>query len=408
MNQEITTKYLLLLISGNAVFLLSSLMILNAYSGENLLAESMFLHWDAEHYYYIKEKGYEGFRIAFFPLFPLLWKMTQLNVWGAAFMNALIFLISYFLMVKLLKLNLRETLLFISIPSFIFFYLPYSESVFFASSLLILIGLKKNVLKWVLIGLFLATLSRPAFTVFFPAFIIVEYLFSSRKQAIRNIFLYLAVICAGLMVVGYLQFLDTGEWFKFFSVQKQWGNFLQIPKLPLTSWAGDFIVRLDGAAFLIGILAGLLLSGYLLKIHTLRSLQIPREVVFSAAYLGGITLSVLLFRGGSLFSLNRFVFATPFIIVAINYWLTRSITLKYKDLAMIITGITAFFLLFGSWVHIHSFLIYFLLSMYIGLIFTMKSENFKVRNLSYSAMILLNLSFQVHLFFRFLSAEWVG
>lgn len=408
MNKEPSSLSLLLLILGYIAFLLTGLMIINHCYGGSLLSESRFLHWDAEHYHFISEKGYEGFRIAFFPLFPMIWKTTHLSVYGASIMNALIFLLSFTGLIKLLKISISERLLFISIPGFIFFYLPYSESIFFACSILIILGLKTNDLKWVLTGLFFATLARPAFTVFLPALIIVEYLFSAWKPALRNTLLYIAVIGCGLLIVGYIQYLDTGEWFRFFSVQKQWGNYLQIPQLPLTSWAGDYIVRLDGTAFLIGILSGLFLLGFLLKIKQFRNHQISKEVVFSMAYLGGITLSVLLFRGGSLFSLNRFVFATPFIIVVIHYWLKQSIQIRLKQLMGLIFAVIAFYTLFGSLLHFHSFIMYLLLSLYIGLLFSIKSEYSKVRNLSIIALILLNLSFQMHLFFRFLNGDWVG
>ena len=132
-------------------------------------------------------------------------------------------------------------------------------------------------------------------------------------------------------MVSFIQFLDTGEWFKFFEAQKHWGNFLQIPRFPLTSWAGGFIVRLDGFAFLIGIILGGFLLGLIFKLKQFRNTIIPSEVIFSLAYLGGITLIVLLFRGGSLFSLNRFIFATPFIIVAFNFWIKSYFCIKKNN-----------------------------------------------------------------------------
>lgn len=398
----------LLTILVYSIFTILCLSIWNNYLHGLLLKESNFLNWDAEHYFLIKEIGYEGIRIAFFPLFPFLWKLLQLSIYGGAIMNGLIFLISFFGLSRLLKLSAPEILLFISIPSFIFFYLPYSESVFFACSFLIIYGLQKNNLKLILAGLFLASLARPAFTVFFPALVIVEFLQNKWKVALRNLSLYFITIILGLLCVGYIQYLDTGEWFKFFSVQKHWGNFLQIPQLPLSSWSGNFIIRLDGAAFLIGIMSGLFLTAYLIKLKSLRHLQIPAEVIFSLAYLGGITLSVLLFRGGSLFSLNRFVFTTPFVIVVMSYWLDHSKYIKLRQLFFILLSIIIFWFLFGSWAHIQTFLMYSLLSLYIWLIFGLKSENSVFRKTSLITLILLNISFQLHLFYRFFLAEWVG
>ena len=120
----------------------------------------------------------------------------------------------------------------------------------------------------------------------------------------------------GTLLVGLIQYADhTGRWFEFFGVQKLWGNFLQFPQLPLRFWGGEMIGRLDGTALLFGLSAGLVLLRHLLPGKYAPQTQLPKEVVLSLAYLGGISLTVLLFRGGSLFSLNRFVFAVPFIIV---------------------------------------------------------------------------------------------
>ena len=52
------------------------LLALKAFIYPELFATNNFLNWDAEHYYWIKNFGYEGFRVAFFPLFPLFCTMN--------------------------------------------------------------------------------------------------------------------------------------------------------------------------------------------------------------------------------------------------------------------------------------------------------------------------------------------
>src|SRR5579872_300456 len=107
--------------------------LLNLFFYPSILNQESFLHWDAEHYYWIKNNGYEGFRVAFFPLFPMLWKVTSLSIYGVVLFNALLFLLSFYFLARLFSLPPLHILLYLSIPSFFFFYLPYSESVFFAS-----------------------------------------------------------------------------------------------------------------------------------------------------------------------------------------------------------------------------------------------------------------------------------
>jgi hypothetical protein len=257
-------------------------------------------------------------------------------------------------------------------------------------------------------GLFFSILARPAFTVFIPAIIIAELLYKGRAKIYPRIGIHILLTLVGLTLVSIIQYRDTGEWFKFFSAQKGWGNELQIPKLPLTSWAGGFIVRLDGFAFLIGVIAGSYLLGLILKLKRFRESIVPKEVVFSLAYLGGITLSVLIFRGGSLFSLNRFVFATPFILVVLNYWITEKLHFKNKQLLFIFGLIFTFWLLFGSYVHIQQILKFTLLSLYAILLFAIKSDNQRTSKLSYGILIFTNVVFQIIFYLRFLTGDWVG
>lgn len=374
-----------------------------------LLVSSNFLHFDAEHYFWIKENGFEGFRVAFFPLFPLIWKLLTIDIHGIVIVNGVVFLVSIYLLIKDLKLSNLEILTYLSIPSFIFFFLPYSEALFFLGSSILIAGLKGNKISLVCIGLFISTLSRPAFTVFIPALIIAEFLSEDEKgKRFVRLGLYFLVELIGILLVGIIQYTDTGEWFKFFNVQQGWGNELQFPKLPLTSWAGGLIVRLDGAALFLGLFAGGFLTAYLLKLKHFRNFIIAKEVLFSLAYLGGISLSVLAFRGGSLFSLNRFVFATPFIIIAINYWFRIDYHFNPKQLLYIFGIIFAFWLFFGSYVHIQALLKFLLLTFYVFLIFAIKSDNKLVRNFTSVLLIVLNIAFQIFFYVRFLQGGWVG
>ena len=376
---------------------------------KDLLDSANFLYWDAEHYNFIKENGYQGYRVAFFPLLPLIWRFFSFSIYGIAFINVIIYLSSFYILIKTLKItSASEIAIYLSIPSFIFFYLPYSESMFFLCSLLILIGLKNNKENLVYAGLFFAILSRPAFTIFIPALIITEILNRPKDKIYFRIGIYLIITLIGLIVVGIIQYIDTDEWFKFFSAQKGWGNELQIPKIPLTSWAGGFIVRTDGFAFLIGILAGSYLTALIFKFNCLREKIISKEVIFSLAYLGGITLSVLLFRGGSLFSLNRFVFATPFIIVVLNYWINQEFHFRNKQLFIIFGIVFLFWMLFGSYVHIQEIIKFTLLSLYVILLFALKSDNQFIKKYSFLVLIFTNFTFQIIFYLRFLSGGWIG
>lgn len=385
------------------------IVVLRQFWFHDLLSTSNFLNWDAQHYQYIKEFGYEGFRVAFFPLFPLIWKISDLGVHGIVLLNGTVFLISFYLLIKMLQIkDLKEILIYLSIPSFIFFYLPYSESVFFLSSFILLLGIKDRKYWLIYLGLLFAILGRPAFTVFIPALIIMELIFPDGNKLFVRLTMYLLITVIGIALVSLIQYHDTNEWFKFFSVQEGWGNKLQLPNLPLTSWAGGFVVRLDGLAFLIGVLAGLTLTAFILKLKVVANKAVPREVIFSLSYLGGMTLLVLIFKGGSLFSLNRFIFATPFIIVILNYWFSQKFHYKIGKLLYIFAFILLFWLLFASYGHIQTMMKFFLISLYAWLPFLIKSDRFLWRNAATIALIASNITFQILLYLRFLNGAWVG
>ncbi len=402
-NKELNAIVLYIFSFSIIIFLVKLLF----YPG--LLAERNFLYWDAEHYYWIKNNGYEGFRVAFFPLFPLVWKFLTVGVYGISLFNAIVFLTSYYLLVRLLKISIPETVLYLSIPSFIFFYLPYTESIFFAASTLLIMGLKNRRTYPVLLGLLLCTLSRPAFTVLIPAIIISELLCETANLKLYlRLGSYVAVVLLGVLVVGLVQYHYTGEWFEFFNAQKGWGNKLQMPGLPLTSWGGGLIVRLDGAAMLFGTTAGIVLVLKIFKVKFLDQIDFPKEVIFSLGYLAGMTLIVLFFRGGSLFSLNRFVFAAPFIIVATNFFFSLRSDLNNKRMLVAFLLIFCYCLLLGSYVHIVALLKFLLLSLYLFLVLGIKSINQVVSRISMILLTGINFFFQIFFYIRFLQGGWIG
>lgn len=382
--------------------------LINLFYIPNLLNEAHFLNWDAEHYFWIKENGYEGFRVAFFPFFPLLWRMLSCSIFGIVLVNALVFLISFYFIVKSLNTSTFETLLYLSIPSCIFFFLPYTESFYFAFSTVIIYGIRKEKRVLVWIGIFLCVLTRPSFIFIVPALILTDLYYKKLNlKLILMLALYVFIALFGLTFVFSVHFYYTGNWFSYFEMSKGWGGVFHFLKLPFTSWGGDLIARFDGVSMLFGIFSGLLLFFIFLKTPYSKRHLIAKEVVFSLIYLFGVTVFIIL-RGGMLFSLNRFIFASPFIIIGVNFWLNQTSFIKGKQLLYIFGFICLFWLLFGSYVHIQTFIKYFLLSIYVVLIFVVKLENKSIRKLALCLLIVLNVIFQLIFYIRFLSGNWVG
>ena len=227
------------------------------------------------------------------------------------------------------------------------------------------------------------------------------------KEKIKQFLIVSLIVLFGILSVLAIQYVYNQSAENYFTIQQGWGNFLQIPQLPLTSWAGGFNVRLDGVAFLFSILTGLLLL-FTIKRMKVQKHSLSPEFIFSAFYIVGIGLLVLFFRGGSLFSLNRFVFATPFAVIVLYHWIKFDINLTTKQIVIIGIGILLFWLLFGSYVHIQAMLKFLLLSFYLVLLFLVKHKKTQNHRYWLICLIGINCVFQLLLYVRFLSNTWVG
>lgn len=377
----------------------------------DLLKEPNFLNWDAEHYSWIRENGYKGFRVAFFPFLPLIWKLLHVNGIGISIVNGIIFISSIYFLSREFKFKSTELLLFLTFPSGIFYFLPYTESLFFLGSFLVLIGLSKEKLLFILTGLFIATLARPSFIFFIPTIIIVQLFYlktAGIKRTLNELALQLLTIFAGLFIVLFIQYQSTGSWSSYWELSSNSGwdsKLFSLPQLPLTSWAGGFIVRLDGVALLFGGLSGILGLLYIFKVPDLK--RINKPLLFSLCYLGGVALFIFL-REGNLYSLNRFIFAVPFAIIVLHHWINLELKLKRKHLLFILLAITCYWLMFGSYVHIQTMMKFLLVSLYVLLVFAIKSDCELIRKYSWLLLVFVNFSFQIIFYLRFLNGEWVG
>lgn len=306
------------------------------------------------------------------------------------------------------KFSIKEITLYLLLPSGIFFLIPYSESLFFLFSVLLLISLDKRKLVMLFISMFLSCITRPLFSIYLVSVSILALFFIKEKKFKLQSFtiMSIAIIFALLFVTVYYHHL-TGEWFGYIFKQKNWGNHLQIPKTPFNSPGSYFpLISTDGISLYIGIFS-LIFILYFLKNN--KTIKLNNSLIFSLLYLWGISLSVLMFRGGSLYSLNRFVFSSVFVLIFLNYH--QNIQLSQKFLGVIFITNILFWFLFGSYVHIQAFLNYLIPNIVI-IIFLLNFTNIKLdtklKNFSYAFLILLLLILKVTFLQMYLKNEWVA
>jgi len=185
-----------------------------------------------------------------------------------------------------------------------------------------LIGLHKKSEPMIIIGMCLAGFSRSVNIVLIPALVytyVCNHGFSAKT--IRFVLTATIFLSASALVVFWIQYLYTGQWFAFFNMQKQWHRTLQMPTLPLTTLSPK-VLWLDVAALFISTLA--LFDAAAEFIHILLrkgKATFNAATHFSMAYLAIMGFLAVFYsgiwpgqHGSSIMSINRFVFAGPYFI----------------------------------------------------------------------------------------------
>ncbi|MBK6835357.1 MAG: hypothetical protein IPG89_14245 [Bacteroidetes bacterium] len=408
------SKYLVLTIGyyiAAFVLLFSLLYFKNKIS---LISNTTFLNWDAAHYYVVKNNGYDQINTAFFPLFPFFWKLLHLTPIGIGIVNFGIYTLAVSALLNELKLSTLKSFLLLSVPSIYFMFLPYAEAIFFASASIVLIGLRKDSILLCILGLFLCSVSRPTTFIFIPAIVFVYYISFIQGRDRKTIkdtsiktSIYSFTLILGLLFSFTIQKLYTGKWFTFFESQSNWGNKLSIPTLPIRTWGGDNITRLDASAFFIGICCALTMLLMLFIPKFRDKLKFTKPMLFSIAYLAGATGVVLLYRGGLLFSLNRFIYATPFLLYALGYFISH-FSFKLKQVGVLFFTTLVFWLLFNSYTHIHNFLCFAIVSGILVLVSFVNNNNKLIATASVIALIAINNVVAYYLISKHLSGFWVA
>jgi hypothetical protein len=407
-----TVKEYLKYLNRNFLFYLAIAIILVIFSWLTddiyALQNIDLLHFDAILYFDIRNHGYHSqWLCAFFPGFPFFWKFINVNAIGIATVNAIVFILSVSALAAAFKPNLKRQLLSISIPSLIFMFVPYSESLFYMACTFLILGLRFDNLFLLLAGLLLSSLIRPTTFVFVPALLLAFYFTHERvKVAIYKSLVPISVLLLGLFTTILIHYWYTKKWFVFFEAQKLWKNYFHVPSLPFTSWGGDAIVRFDASCLALAIICMVFFVrslSYKAKTHV----RFPADLVFSVSYVIGTVVLVLFYRDGNLYSINRFIYATPFIIVCMYHFFEKY-EFRWKDVIIVFMASEALWLLFNSYNHIHNFLMFTTVSVYFVLMLFTKFPKPGVQTIAYAILILSNCYGLIKLYLRYLNHGWIG
>lgn len=290
-------------------------------------SEQTLYQWDVGWYESIRDGGYKAVEgaqsnLAFFPLFPYLWRLLGFGRVEMGLFNMGLLLLGGALFGRTFGLQRREVALLLSVPLLFFCFVPYTEALFFLFGVLMLRGLHRQQLGLTMLGLLGCCLVRAAATLFVPALVLTELVACTSKAAVplllRRLGGSLLAMAATLGLVMYLHYQNTGDPLFYIQAVKHWSHEPRWP-LPsrLHSSAGIPVIGFDLLAMLIGCLS--VLGGLFLGVRWLvgwRRLVPPaapsRAIIFSVCYCAGIALVILLYQEGDLANSSRYVLATPF------------------------------------------------------------------------------------------------
>jgi hypothetical protein len=418
MRKQTIISFLLALCYGIAFYFLQFIlyklgMVGTKPTGDNIIA------WDANWYQDIVNYGSRYWAetnssAGFFILFPLLWKLLGLNGWTVSFFNLLLFSTGFAIFNSLYKVDLRTKLLWLTIPSFYFAWVPYTESLFILLVVVCFAGIihKKRYCIW--ISLFLLALTRPTTLVLVPAFFFMELICNDKKswqQSAKDfMILYALPLLTGLATFIIYQYYATGVWFAYFKLQSTaWGHEFSIPTLPFSSIFGLQLLWLNAVALFLGFITLAILISSGIKWLCKNDVHQDKIFILSCLYFTGISLVTIFFNptwGGStnIFDLHRYAFVSPFFWVLL---IRFTIDNQYKiiDYLKILLITNIFWLCLGTYRSI-DMLLYFNGSSSAIILYMLLSEK-RIKGIAYIVMT-LNLVLQVYMFQSFISNVYPG
>lgn len=332
------------------------ILLFNIGEIKQLPSNENLINWDAGIYFDIKNNGYafdqgdKAGNTGFYPLFPFIWKLLNTSPLLISLFNFCIFSFSILLLSKSFKISNVNILLYLSLPSILFLYTPYAESLFFLFATLFIVGWKDKNQFLLLAGCFLAGLARPSIFYFLPSILLVMFFTMITGQLKKpQIKTYTLIIVATLISIIFsfiVYFITTGDPLAFFKMREA-GNSFSWPTFPLTTWRGTKLLWLDGLAFTVCLAAitYTLNIGNRLLSKKKESLSTDNTILFSLGFIITAGIHILFFNikdpsgSTSLLGLNRFVFASPFFLILFNYFQTKN-NLKKTNTQWLIFTIT--------------------------------------------------------------------
>jgi hypothetical protein len=244
----------------------------------------------------------------------------------------------------------------------------------------------------------------------------------NNKKVIIKYLILLGITTLSTLIVYMIQYFQTGQFFAIFNVLKTWGKELQIPELPLTTWDAHRLLWLDGSAFLTGFIAFIfLLKFFSNKIKNLKYTINP-SVALAFGYIFVVTFYMLLYAGvdgaggTSIFSLNRYIFATPFFTIFIFY-IIKNVEINRNSKIVLASSIFFVCLLYGLLKYLTGIFdfksseFYRLINLFVMSILPISIylfTNLNIKKNLWLTFYMINILLQIYLFESWINGLWIG
>ncbi|HWY38840.1 MAG TPA: hypothetical protein VNY73_09795 [Bacteroidia bacterium] len=200
------------------------------------ITSSNIYRWDAKLYKSISDSAYTNTdfyfkeRLAFYPLFSVLWKVSNIDSPLIFIFNYLLFAFSLIWLLNLFKKSDTDNLFifFIALilPSSMVYYLPYAESLFLFTFVAAIAGLLQKKYWLFFIGALAFSMTRPAAQIFIFAIIFsdIRYflLHKNLLYFIKEVLLKALPFVLGIFLVTWIQYIYSGSWTAYFDSLTFW------------------------------------------------------------------------------------------------------------------------------------------------------------------------------------------
>jgi hypothetical protein len=378
------------------------------------------LSWDASYYDSIVKKGYihASHNTGFLVLFPLIWKISHLGVWGISLLNIIFFAVGFAILMHLVTEKEKNTwLLLLTLPPVFYAFIPLTEALFFLLGALSMYAIKEKKFWWLWCSLFLISLVR-SFTIFIlPALLAMELITHNSRQWFKSFVSFLYKYCipslTGLSLFIYWQYRKTGIWFAYFKKQAEhWEKEFSIPEFPLSNIEGGYwrYHWLSAISMFIALVAFCIFLKQLL-LWVKGKVYSDGNLIYSIVFLSMVFIFILFFNpkyGEShtnVMGANRYIIITPFCFYFIIYLLKHQVSCR--GLLFILIGANLFWALFNGFTSLNGYLTVGLIPTLMITSFILYTNSGYKKHWLLTGIVAFNFLIQLHFFQKFIEHNFM-